>query len=812
MRSETCNAKRTFRLARKVVGFAIAALAVAASIEALVPGGISRITQAVGDAPAEFARLIVCSDSTRNYPQFFQAIKSGNTTEVAAMRRDCYDPNLLGVAGDTALVAAAKHGDVGILTNLVSEAWPRPKADLGKRDPDGNNFLHHAARACNGPAIEYLYEVHPRLARQLTMQTNQSGVNPRGLALDICAKEIYILLVPGQQAQLPSRFLVSLFRTAPAGNSNTTDKELILEDMRKHIVEDSARSLVILMQVAHAHSLDGNVFLTKTQTALMLSASRNHDRTLEVLIKATPRLDVANTKGKTALMAATAGFAEKSIALLLKYGVSLRDGIGQTRWIPAQQDEEPRFWGKIREYKSDLNVQLRDAVRTRNIPRAFELVKKGANPFANTLHSKTALTLATQIPNESLAIAMVNRLMDAAHNLESPMFQDEIFVSAIMRTDTKDDGVLYSLLDRGLTPDDLGLAVTLLLNRYGLNSKRWDEREINALLMVDKPLYAKDGLGGEVLKTLADNIMEGPTSPMTPEDIFAMFDRFVERGANVQFEAQRVLSTAFRGQWRASKPISLEHFEIRRRAIIDWILDSGIKVAATDELFHSAIWKDSDYLFGLLIDLGISDADVTDVYETLYLAASEKKGEEDRWTSRLDTLMNGEFVPSLDVGRMVLRRFFTWKQPSSGRMALEYFDRGLISHLDAGDAPRFVDSGSTKPCLVRADNAVTLVDRLVKVRRGFSEEVEPREAVLELDILIKGLLGRGHRFSSLEHFGCAYAMSFAKPNRMQGLLGFFPESVAELALRKKLFAENSFAPHVLEEIIRVSRDQPGKTD
>ena len=292
---------------------------------------------------------------------------------------------------------------------------------------------------------------------------------------------------------------------------------------------------------------------------------------------------------------------------------------------------------------------------------AIDLVRKGANPYDHDINgrSKSAISLAAEIEDDRYAVEMAVALMDPTHNSDSPIFDDEIFSNAIWRQDTNNGSLFFAILNRELIPNDLDFVLEVLLNAYKRDKREWNDQEVNALLNVNKPIYSAGSAEKTVLSALALAILKGPKSPATAKDITHVLNRFLAKGVDIQAEAQGVVETAFRARNR-SDAISSENFEIRIRAIIDWVLRSKVRVVATDDLFEQAMRAGSEYLFDVLVSLGPENAQGTNFYKVLFVWASESTEATDIGIRRLDKLLSAKFVPSPDIGSTILSRFLTW--------------------------------------------------------------------------------------------------------------------------------------------------------
>ncbi len=793
------------QLVRLAVAFGGAVITTAG----LFPGGVPQITGLILDAPAAVARLITCSVDSKDYRKFFDAIEDSDVAIVSTMREQCYDPNQTNEVGISALALAAKSDNQEVLNVLSTSRWPRPRADFEAIDEERNNVLHYAAQSCSKNSIEFLLKREPHLAGR----QNSRGHNPGTLALSNCPPAIYELI--RNLGARNDQSVAPIFFAAYADETSAQVEKQVVDDFRIIIELNDKVALNTFFSSEKANGVDGNTQVRGGRTAIMLAATRGLTEALAVLIRKTEKLDYATEDGETALMLAAGLEVTESIELLTSAQASIRDGNGSTSWLEGLRQSRPDVWLSLNDYRIHLGQALGGTVERGEIESARALVRAGANPFDERIdgRNESALVTAAKLENGDLANSISRALISSAHQEDRTQLKDDIFLNAIWRQGSQNGSLLFVLISEEVVPNDLGLVLRVLLNTYKTNGAAWNPDAIAALLNIDKPLYQGPNVEKAVLSTLTSAIVGNTSAPNTPSKVREELDRFLARGLDISAEAQPAIELLFSAIHHPDDGNKVE-FETKRRVAIDWLVEQNAPVTVTDEMFRDAYQNKQQHLLTVLALLGPNSSRAERVFQNLYLAASEGDEPVGFWVKRLDLLIDSGFQASPDLGEFILRRFLIWEHPSNGELALEFWDRRLVSETDAGENPKVQVHASDKienePCRRPVLDARNLLDRLLRARSSFAEAEIPAgemtsETVGELDLLIQGLVARGYQFSSALFFGCAYLKGFGEPNHLQNEFPPFPIGLADRVINDSLYLSNEVDSEKIVEMMWAAR-------
>ena len=306
-----------------------------------------------------------------------RAAESGNSAAVQALLHDGAPVDQRGGSMDeTALIVAARHGNLGIVKTLAKAG-----ANIQARTKYGDTALTAATCFCHPIVSEFLIE----LGADVNAKNYSFGSTPLMLAAECNdVGTVELLIKKGAKInEINKKEMTALTAAAIKGYSAVVQKlidagadtEISGTKVGTAMYEAAQQGHDTIVQLLIDKGADVNWRWSKytSWTPLMIAVAEGHSSTATILINAGAKANSANNKGRTALMFA-AWYGNKEIT------ESLLSAGADPNIVPT--DEEGR-------------TALMAATIRGNKEIVKMLLDKGADPNLRNKEGKTALSYAS---------------------------------------------------------------------------------------------------------------------------------------------------------------------------------------------------------------------------------------------------------------------------------------------------------------------------------------------------------------------------------------------------------------------------------
>ena len=283
--------------------------------------------------------LLLCACATNTLPS---AAETGNSARIHAMLYEGVAVDQRGgFMNETALMIAARHGNLGIVRTLLEAG-----ADINARSKYGDTALTAATHVCHSPVVEFLVN-HDADAN---VKNYGYGSTPLMLAAE-CNDVTSVRALIKRDANINETNKKGMTALTAASAKGKTAVVQVLLDAGANPEEAYEEGETALFVAAHqGHDAIVKLLMEKGAdintrsrhtgwTPLMIAVEKGHSTTASILLESGATVNLTNDHGLTALMLAAWYGNEDIVALLLKRGadpnIVPNDNEGLTALIAA---------------------------------------------------------------------------------------------------------------------------------------------------------------------------------------------------------------------------------------------------------------------------------------------------------------------------------------------------------------------------------------------------------------------------------------------------------------------------------------------